>query len=404
MTQEIVFYHSSQAGAPSATLNVAGALLAVLDACLVNGFNSNSISVLTQSSGTATATTSGSHGFHVGEWVEVAGATPSAYNGRVKVLSTPTTSQFTYAVAGGTSSPASGTMTAKYPGAGWLKTIAGTNIAAYQSGAGSLGHWIQVEDNNPYADSNLTVRTRIAAGWGSLDAATTLGSQVKHLKQNGGWMLFADARTVWLFTGTISTASVLTCFSFGEGDSFYGSDGYFFYQNKGESGATGSIYSEAAYAGLNGVCGARYFPHFRWYQGAATPTFEYIRGVSQVGGATPGAQTMLEANVREFGTTNTWTAHSQDLQVPSLADNTIPVSPIFGLEYSSSNYTLRGRLRGALFPLGGLTSGFANSHQRLDNGVIDGVSQPLVLMTTNFATNPTTGANRQLAFKVDGAW
>lgn len=405
MAQEIVFYHSAMQGAPSSTLTTPGAALAVLDACLVDGFNVNSISVLTQAAGIATATTSGTNGYSIGDWVEVAGAVPAAYNGRVKVIGKPGTDKFTYAVPGGTASPASGTMTAKYPGAGWSKTVAGTNIAAYQSGAGSLGHWLQVEDNNPYSDSNLSIRTRIAAGWTALDTAGTLGDQIKHLKLTGGWMLFADARTVWLFVGPIGSAGALYTIAFGEGDSFYGSDGYFFYQNLGDSGSSGSGYGETT--GFNfSAPGARYFPWLAPALGiSSAPTLTGLRNVSQIGGATPAGCAVLEPNRRHtVGISVVWEAFSQDMQAPSLADNTLPVSPIFFTEYASSNFTLRGRLRGALFPLGGLTTGFTNSFQRLDNGVVDGVSQPLVLMTNNFAPNPTTGAKRQLAFKVDGAW
>lgn len=405
MAQEIVFYHSEMQGAPSKVLTTAGALLAVLDACLVDGFNVNSISTLTQSAGVATATTSGTNGYSIGDWVDVAGAVPAAYNGRVKVTGKPGTDKFTYAVPGGTASPASGTMTAKYPGAGWAKTVAGTNIAAYQSGAGSLGHWIQVEDNNPYADSNLSVRTRIAAGWTALDAAGTLGTQVKHLKPTGGWMLFADARTVWLFVGQINPGAMLRTIAFGEGDPFYGSDGYFFYQSMGETGGSKAIFNETAYSSVT-VAPSSLFPWAYVLAGpGAVPMIEILRGVSQIGGAVPAQQAMLVGVQRDYGVgTVDAKVFPQILSVPSLADNTIPVSPFFATEFAGAAYTLRGRLRGAFYPFGGLTNGFANSFQRLDNGVIDGVSQPLVLMTNNAVPNPVTGAYRQLAFRVDGAW
>ena len=48
MAQEIVFYHSAMQGAASGTLNALGAAIAVLDACLVNGFNVNTIGTLTR--------------------------------------------------------------------------------------------------------------------------------------------------------------------------------------------------------------------------------------------------------------------------------------------------------------------------------------------------------------------
>jgi hypothetical protein len=84
--------------------------------------------------------------------------------------------------------------------------------------------------------------------------------------------------------------------------------------------------------------------------------------------------------------------------VPNFADNSIPVVPIFNLEYVSPNYTLRGRLRGMYFPLGRLLSGFTNSFQKLDNATIDGVSQPMLLVNTN------QYLTKQIAFQLEGAW
>jgi head-tail adaptor len=68
---------------------------------------------LTRSSTTATATTKLAHGYTTGDYVTVAGATPSAYNGRVKITVTGTTT-FTYTVAGSPATPATGTITATY--------------------------------------------------------------------------------------------------------------------------------------------------------------------------------------------------------------------------------------------------------------------------------------------------
>jgi hypothetical protein len=88
----------------------------------------------------------------------------------------------------------------------------------------------------------------------------------------------------------------------------------------------------------------------------------------------------------------------QILQVPSLADNSVPISPIFNCEYTSPNLTLRGRFRGMYWPLGKMSSGFTNGFQRLDNALVDGVTQSVVLATFAY------GGNSQIVFQVDGAW
>jgi head-tail adaptor len=90
-----------------------------------------SITSITRASTTATVTTAVPHGYATGDYVTVAGATPTGYNGKVKIMVTaPTT--FTYTVAA-IATPATGTLTVVYTSdaqggrrAGWttLDTIA----------------------------------------------------------------------------------------------------------------------------------------------------------------------------------------------------------------------------------------------------------------------------------------
>ena len=70
------------------------------------------ISSITRSSSTATVTTSGSHGYATGDWITIAGAGESQYNGIFQITNTAATT-FTYAVPGTPSTPASGTKTAR---------------------------------------------------------------------------------------------------------------------------------------------------------------------------------------------------------------------------------------------------------------------------------------------------
>lgn len=67
-----------------------------------------SLTTLTQTAGVATATTSVAHDFATGQSVVIGGTvTPSGYAGTFTILSTPTSTTFTYAVDSGLSSPAS---------------------------------------------------------------------------------------------------------------------------------------------------------------------------------------------------------------------------------------------------------------------------------------------------------
>ena len=75
MSTSVKHFRSNMTGAP--TLNgVAGALIGVLDACLVNGFNLKTIDSLAVAAGVATASVGGGHGYEPDTVVLIAGATP----------------------------------------------------------------------------------------------------------------------------------------------------------------------------------------------------------------------------------------------------------------------------------------------------------------------------------------
>lgn len=71
------------------------------------------VSTLTRSGTTATATTSVVHGYTTGDYITMAGASPTGYTGKVKITVTTTTA-FTYTVSSSLATPATGTMTAVY--------------------------------------------------------------------------------------------------------------------------------------------------------------------------------------------------------------------------------------------------------------------------------------------------
>jgi|TARA_R110000824_G_C15220484_1_gene677540 hypothetical protein len=72
-----------------------------------------SVSSITRSGTTSTVTTGSSHGRATGDWVTIAGATPSEYNGTYQVTVTNAT-VFTYALGGSPSTPAGGTKTSTH--------------------------------------------------------------------------------------------------------------------------------------------------------------------------------------------------------------------------------------------------------------------------------------------------
>jgi len=75
-----------------------------------HGSATSFVTGITRSSQTATATTTGSHGLTTGDWVTMAGATQTEYNGVFQVTVTGGTT-FTYTVAGSPATPATGSPT-----------------------------------------------------------------------------------------------------------------------------------------------------------------------------------------------------------------------------------------------------------------------------------------------------
>ena len=76
--------------------------------------NSATVSSITRSSGTATATTSSAHALTTGDKVYMAGADQTEYNGVVTVTVTGSTT-FTYSVSGSPATPATGTLRCRRP-------------------------------------------------------------------------------------------------------------------------------------------------------------------------------------------------------------------------------------------------------------------------------------------------
>lgn len=137
------FYRSSDFGAPvlSGTVN---ALVSVLDAILVTGYGSQSVTI-TRSGTTATVTTSSPHGLVKRAKYNIAGADQAEYNGAKDVTVTGANT-LTFQVVGTPATPATGTITGGLAGAGWTKPFTGTNKAVFQQGAGSNGMYYRVDD------------------------------------------------------------------------------------------------------------------------------------------------------------------------------------------------------------------------------------------------------------------
>lgn len=146
MAFKTVWGTSAIAGAPSLT-GQAGSLITLLDALLVNGYGSITLDSLAVSSGIATATYSSGHTFPQFLVVEIAGVTDlTGLNGK-KRIATVSGTTFTFDATGISDGTASGTITAKVPGAGWTKAYTGTDLAAYRNNSTTgNGAYLRIDD------------------------------------------------------------------------------------------------------------------------------------------------------------------------------------------------------------------------------------------------------------------
>ena len=205
----VKYFHSAMAGAPVLS-GTAGALINVLDACLVNGFAVSAVASLVVASGVATATISAGHSGEIGSVMLVSGATPSGLNGEKKVLTVGGgNTTLTFDATGIADQTATGTISVKLAGAGWVKSFTGTNLAAYKSGNGAAtACLLRVDDTGG--------KTARCVGYETMTAISTgTGPFPTSVQRSGGtwwtkstvadgsarpWVLVADDRTFYLLT------------------------------------------------------------------------------------------------------------------------------------------------------------------------------------------------------------
>lgn len=234
----VKFFTDEMVGAPTIS-GTAGALISVLDACLVNGFGSKTATSVTVAGGIATVTFSGGASAAVAQAVIlVAGATGAwtDLNGEQKVLSANTTTvTFATALADGT---ATGTITFKIAPLGWTKVYSGTNKAVYKpSGVAASSAMLRVDDTG-----TTSARVRMYETMADIDTGTNPAPT--DAKVSGGlywwkseaasaatrrYTIFGDSRNVYLGMAPYSSSSVApihTVHAFGDLDSYKSGDAY----------------------------------------------------------------------------------------------------------------------------------------------------------------------------------
>ncbi|ADE14184.1 conserved hypothetical protein [Nitrosococcus halophilus Nc 4] len=229
MTIPVKWFHSDMVGAPQISGNdvAPGEMISVLDACLLNGFNTQGLDSLTYDSGTgeATATVSGGHGFLKYQVALIEGANESEFNGEQRVTFVDSTT-FKFTPSGTPPATATGTITAKAAPIGqWEKAFSGTDKAAYRSTDPlATGFYLRLDDST-------TARSKAVSGYESMTDVDTgtnpfdnscyfaagVNSPIK-------WAVVGDSRLFYVYfeAGTNKTGIAV----FGDIQSFKPADAY----------------------------------------------------------------------------------------------------------------------------------------------------------------------------------
>lgn len=163
-----IYLNSAMQGAPALAGSTNGAINSVLNACLVNGFNTQSVVSATASGGVVTFNFASGPGFSALDTVTVAGATNTTVNGQRRVQSS-SGNQVLIAIPGVPDGAVGGTITLKFSPLGWTRPYSGTNVSAYRQG-GSASHkrFLRVFDN-----TITSANQWFARGYGAMTAVST---------------------------------------------------------------------------------------------------------------------------------------------------------------------------------------------------------------------------------------
>ncbi|MBY6102295.1 hypothetical protein [Marinobacter nauticus] len=148
------WFTSDMVGAPQLTATP-GSIIAILDACLINGFGTATPdgNKITVSGGVATVEFSGGNTFEKYAVIEIEGATPSELNDVWRITATTATT-FSFDCPGIPDGTATGSITVKRATPGyWEKTFGDSLKTAYRSiHPDSNGMFLRIDDSLPVTD------------------------------------------------------------------------------------------------------------------------------------------------------------------------------------------------------------------------------------------------------------
>ena len=379
-------YHSAMPGAP--VLNgTAGSLIGVLDACLVNGWGTQTVDSIVIAGGIATVTRGAGHPFEVDSVAEIIGATVSGgvITGERRVLSA-NANTYTFDATGIPNQTATGTITHRIPPIGWGKAFSGTNLAAYRSAdVTGTRFFLRVDD--------ATAQQAYVRGYETMSGINTgtglfpTVAQVPNI--NASWPKSWQSGT-----------NPQDWFVIGNSKCFYLALGHYKESYPGAYSLVG--FGDFARAGTNDVYNC--FLHVGGTGGAAVPgnggELDYTNQASQLYSAREyhgfGSSVVCQANYPMFRAFNAGIRsgdnNSGHIPFPNDSDGSVYLSP-WSLT-SSSTGVYRGQLPGFFgFPQRVTSSAFEN-RSRI-SGVVGYPGKRFITLNSYFGC---------FAFDVNGPW
>lgn len=390
MANEIVWFSSDEACSPPTLNNANGSLVSVLDACLVTGFGSKTVTSISVSAHVATLTADG-HGWAVGRMIEVSGVTsPAGLNGRKKVL-TADTNTVTFDAAGiGDGAATLGSASAKRSPLGWTKPYGDATKAIYaRSDPAATAMLLRVNDTGSSPASATYARALMLesatgidtySAWAPTDAQLSggvywgKGANNSTAKQ---WVLVGDGRTFYLFTDndvyTYAAHGALFIQGFGDLSSYRAGDAYsaFIAGPSNASGTNGTLVSVQPGSS------------------PANAAFVVARGVTQIGSP------VGLGLIAPFSVGNQVGGYGP--AYPSPVDNGMIVSrrALVAESNATMNHPVRGHMRGLMIPYANL----GNKIHRLILSGLTGFSGELLALALN-----GTGTTGCVLLDITGPW
>jgi hypothetical protein len=379
------YFNSAMAGAPVLSGSV-GALISVLDAGLVNGFNLLTLDSLVVASNVATGTKSG-HGYVVHQVLAIDGASPAGLNGEWRVTEV-TANTFKFTTSGISDQTATGTITAKAAPAGFEKQFSGTNLAVYRS-SNVLATQIPIK-----VDDTATLSASVQLAEAYTDISTPVNPCVtQHFKKSNAadatarpWVLVADDRTAYLFVSW-NNGGAYDAYHFGDFSSYVVGDTFNFrLQGITSASVPGSI---GQYSGA--VCDALFHGHGGISPGYCPRAYSQIVGAKDVyqvslsGAQVLGGISTVTASWAVSG--NHGAATSQGLDPypnPSPVDNGVHFCSVFVIEAVAGGKAIRGEARGLLHIFEALPISGYSVYEGVEN-----TPSGLVALVRSASTYPT---------------